>query len=92
MSTHTNCWPTQLGAWQHNRGWLGVTVGDGHMKVGSPSVIHDADVPQLVLGVMPPSDDDCTVEHDFAASAMEKHIAPSVDQGGDREEIVHKAQ
>ncbi len=46
----------------------------------------------LVLGVTPPSEDDRAVKRDFAAGVMEKHFAPSVNQGGDREEIVHEAQ
>ncbi len=62
------------------------------MEVGSPSVVHDLDVPQLVLGVTPPSEDDCAVKCDFAAGTMEKHFAPSVNKGGNREEIVHKAR
>jgi hypothetical protein len=61
------------------------------MEVGSPSVVHDLDAPQLVLGVMPPSEDDRAIERDFAAGAMEKHFTPSIDKCGNREEIVHKA-
>ncbi len=62
------------------------------MEVGSPSVVHDLDAPQLVLGVMPSLEDDRAVERDFAADAMEKHFAPGVNQGGNGEEIVHEAR
>jgi hypothetical protein len=62
------------------------------MEVGSPSVVHDLDAPQLVLGVTPPSEDDGAVERDFAAGAMEKHFTPGIDKGGNGEDIVHKAQ
>ncbi len=62
------------------------------MEVGSPSIIHDLDVPQLVLGVTQPSEDDHAIERDFAAGAMEEHFTPSINQGGNKEEIVHKAR
>jgi hypothetical protein len=62
------------------------------MEVGSPSIIHDLDVPHLVLGVMPPSEDDRVVKHDFAASVMEEHFKPGINQGGHGEEIVHGAR
>ena len=62
------------------------------MEVGSPSIIHDLDVPQLFLGVTPPSEDDRAVKRDFTAAAMEKHFAPGIDQGGNRVEIVHKTR
>ncbi len=84
--------PRNWGCDECNRGWLWVTVGDGHVKVGSPSIIHNLDAPQLVLGVTPPSEDDRAIKRDFAAGAMEEHFAPGVNQGGNGEEIVHKAQ
>ncbi len=62
------------------------------MEVGSPSVIHDLDMPQLVLGVTPPSEGDRAIKHDFAAGAMEEHFAPGINKGGNREEIVHEAR
>ena len=62
------------------------------MAVGSPSIVHDLDAPQLVLGVTPPSEDDRAVKRDFAAGAIEKHFAPCINQGGNGEEIVHKAR
>jgi hypothetical protein len=61
------------------------------MEVGSLSVIHDLDLPQLVLGVTPPLEDDCSVKRNFAAGAMEKHFTPGINQGSDGEEIAHKA-
>jgi hypothetical protein len=60
------------------------------MEVGNQSIIHDLDTPQLFLGVTPPSKDDPAIERDFAAGAMEKHFAPSINQGGDGEDIVHE--
>jgi hypothetical protein len=62
------------------------------MEVGSPSIVHDLDVPQLIRGVTPPSKDDRAVERDFAAGAMEEHFTPGVHQGGGKEDIVHKAR
>ncbi len=62
------------------------------MEVSIPSVVHNLDAPQLVLGVTSPLEDDRAVERDFADGAMEEHFAPSVDQGGDREEIVHEVR
>jgi hypothetical protein len=61
------------------------------MEVSIPSVVHNLDAPQLVLGVTSPSEDDHAVERDFADSAMEERFAPSIDQGSNREEIVHEA-
>jgi hypothetical protein len=84
--------PHSWGHDKHNRGWLGITVGNEHMEVGSPSVVHDLDVPQPILGVTPPSEDDRAIERDFAAGAIEEHFAPGVDQGGNGKEIVHKAR
>jgi hypothetical protein len=62
------------------------------VEVSSPSIVHNLDAPQLVLGVTPPSEDDRANERDFAAGAMEEHFAPGIDQGGNGEEIVYKAQ
>ncbi len=62
------------------------------MEVDSLSIVHDLDVPQLVLGVTPPLEDKRAVKRDFAAGAMGKHFAPGINQGGNGEEIVHKAQ
>jgi hypothetical protein len=62
------------------------------MEVGSPSVVHDLDAPQLVLGVTPRLEDDRAVKHDFAVGAMEKHFAPGANQGNKGEEIVHEAR
>ncbi len=36
------------------------------MEVGSPSVVHDLDMPQLILGVTPPLEDDHAIKRDFA--------------------------
>ncbi len=83
--------PCGWGHDEHNHGWLGVTVRDGHVAVGSPSIVHNLDAPQLVLGVTPPLEDDRAIKCDFAASAMEEHCAPGIDQGGDGEEIFHEA-
>jgi hypothetical protein len=84
--------PRGWGRGERNHGWFWVKVGDGHMEVRSPSVVHDLEAPQLVLGVTPPSEDDRAVDRDFAAGAMEEHLAPSINQSGNREEIVHKAR
>ena len=62
------------------------------MEVGSPSIVHNLDAPQLVLGVTPPSEDDRAVKRDFAAGAMEEHFAPGVNQGSNRKEIIHEAR
>ncbi len=62
------------------------------MEVGSPSIIHDLDAPRFVLGVMSPSEDDRAIKCDFAASAMEEHFVPGINQGSNGEEIVHKAR
>jgi hypothetical protein len=83
--------PRGWGRDERNHGWLGVTVRVGHMEVGSPSIVHDLDAPQLVLGVTLPLEDDHAIERDFAAGTMEKHLAPGINQGGDGEEIVHEA-
>jgi hypothetical protein len=49
-------------------------------------------MPQLVLGVTSPLEDDRAVERDFAAGAIEEHFAPGIDQGRNGEEIVYKAR
>ncbi len=62
------------------------------MEIGSPSVLHDLDGSQLILGVTPLLEDDRAIECDFAAIAMEEHFAPGINQGSNGEEIVHEAQ
>ncbi len=84
--------PRSWGCDECNCGWLGITVGNGRLEVGSPSVVHDLDAPQRVLGVMPPSEDDRAIKRDFAAGTMEEHFAPGINQGGNGEEIVHGTQ
>jgi hypothetical protein len=84
--------PRSWGRGERNCGWLGVIIRDWHMEVGSPSVVHDLDMPQHILGVTPPLEDDRAIKRDFAAGAMENHFAPNVDQGGNGEEIVHEVR
>jgi hypothetical protein len=59
--------PRGWGRDECNCGRLWVTVGDRHVEVGSPTIVHNLDAPQLVLGVTPPLEDDCAIERDFAA-------------------------
>ena len=105
--SNTLCWALESGpedvgttrlagseGWRRSQGnWGGLErVGwNGDAKVGSPTIVGDADPPESVRGVSPPSKEDFPIGQDFAPCAVKVHVAPSVDQGCDRQEIVNES-
>ncbi len=57
-----------------NGGFTGVVIILG-FEVGDPAVIDYFDLPQSILGVPPPLEDNFPVEEDFAAGAVKVHFA-----------------
>ncbi len=60
-----------------NRGFTGVVIILG-FEVGGPAVIDYFDLPQSILGVPPPLEDNFSIERDFAADAVKVHFASCV--------------
>ncbi len=56
--------------------WGGFVVSD--LEVGSPSVVNNAHLPEAMLGVVPPSEDDFTIESYFASGSMEEYLASGI--------------
>jgi hypothetical protein len=60
-------------------GWsitTGVIISD--FEVSDPAVVDDLDLPQSILGVPQPLEDNLPVESDLAACAMEVNFAACV--------------
>ncbi len=60
-----------------NRGFTGGVIVLG-FEVGDPSVIDYFDLPQSILGVPPPLEDNLSVEGDIAAGAVKVHFASHI--------------
>ncbi len=48
------------------------------LKVSDPAAVNYFDLPQLILGVPLPSEDDLPVEGDFAAGSVKVHFTSHV--------------
>ncbi len=57
-----------------NGGFTGGVIVLG-FEVGGPAVIDYFDLPQSILGVPPPLEDNVPIEGDFAAGAVKVHFA-----------------
>ena len=58
---------------------------------GCPSIVHNFDAPESVLGVLPPSEDGLTIEGDFTTVLVEEDFASGIAEDGNKEEIVEEA-
>ena len=56
-----------------------------------PSVVHEFDTPESILGVAPPSEDDLSVVGDFAPMLVEEDFAAGIAVDSNREEVVDEA-
>jgi hypothetical protein len=55
-----------------------------------PSVVHEFDAPESILGVAPPSEDGLSVVGDFAPMLVEEDVAASI-ADSNQEEVVDEA-
>ncbi len=49
-----------------------------NLQVRHPGIINNANVPEAMFGVMPPSEDDFAVKSYFATGGIEEHFATSI--------------
>jgi hypothetical protein len=49
-----------------------------NLQIGCPAIINDANMPEVTLGVMPPSEDDFTVKSYIATSGIEEYFATDI--------------
>jgi hypothetical protein len=49
-----------------------------NLQVGCPAIINDANVPEGMFGVTPPSEDDFAIKSYFATSGVEEYFATSI--------------
>jgi hypothetical protein len=54
----------------------GVVVHDLH--VGCPSIIDDANLPEAILGVTTPLEDDFAIYHYFTAGSIKEYLTASI--------------
>jgi hypothetical protein len=47
-------------------------------EFGGPSVVHEFDAPESVIGVAPPSEDDLSIVGDFASMFVEENFAACI--------------
>ncbi len=52
--------------------------------IGCPSVINNADMPEAMVRVAPPSEDDRAVVCDFTPSGVKEYVASGVAKDGNR--------
>ncbi len=73
----------------------GSSLGGGNividLQVGRPAIINDANLPEEMLGVTPPSEDDFAIKSYFATGGVEEHFATTVAKDCNRQEIVGQA-
>jgi hypothetical protein len=48
------------------------------LQVGRPAIINDANVPEAMIGVTPPSEDDFAVKSYFATGGVKDYFASSI--------------
>jgi len=70
-------------------GWSHGVVTNG--ELGGPSVVHEFDAPESVLGVAPPSEDGVAVVG-VAPMFVEEDFTAGIAEGCDREEVVDEAR
>ena len=71
-------------------GWSRGIITNG--ELGGPSVVHEFDTPESVLGVAPPSEDGLSIVGDFAPMFVEENFPAGIAEGCNREEVVDKAR
>jgi hypothetical protein len=64
-------------------------IVDGELSCSA--IFNDLNLPEVNLGVAPPSQDCLAVECDFTACFVKEYFAARIAQDGNREEIVDKA-
>ena len=70
-------------------GWPSGIVTNGEFRV--PSIVHEFDAPESILGVVPPSEDGLFIVGDFAPMLVEEDFAAGIAEDSDREEVVDEA-
>jgi hypothetical protein len=50
------------------------------LQVGCPAIINNANAPEAMFGVMPPSEDDFAVKSYFTTSGVEEYFASGVSE------------
>ncbi len=58
-------------------GWKGGDVVI-NLQVGRPAIINNANMPEAMLGVTPPLEDDFAVKSYFATSGIEEYFATGI--------------
>ncbi len=48
------------------------------LQVGSPAIINDANMPEVMFGVTPPLEDDFAVKNYFTTGGIEEYFATSI--------------
>ena len=71
-------------------GWPRGVIANG--EFGGPSIVHEFDVPESVLGVVPPSEDGLSSVGDFAPMFVEENFAAGIAEDCDQEEVVDEAR
>jgi len=71
-------------------GWPRGVIANG--EFGGPSVVHEFDVPESVLGVVPPSEDGLSGVGDFAPMFVEENFAAGIAEDCDQEDVVDEAR
>ncbi len=56
-----------------------------------PAIVNDAHLPEAMVRVAAPSEDDQAVQRDFAAGGIEENLAADIAEDSDREQIVGEA-
>jgi hypothetical protein len=71
-------------------GWPRGVIANG--EFGGPSVVHEFDAPESVLGVEPPSEDGFAGVGDFTPVFVKENFTAGIAEDCDREEVVYKAR
>ncbi len=51
-----------------------------NLQVGCPAIINDANAPEAMLGVTPPSEDDFAIKSYFATGGIEEYFATRISE------------